>query len=52
MHRCLSGMGSSDQTILSNGAVGKCSSQEVASSSYATLLKTVKNCSVFGTGVW
>ena len=52
MHRCLSRMGSYNQTTSSNGAVGKGSSEEVVSSSHATLLKIMKNCSIFGVGVW
>ena len=52
MHRCLSRMGSSDQTMSSNGVVQKCSTKKVVSLSHATLLKSVKYCSVAGVGVW
>ena len=52
MHRCLSGIGSSEQTMLSNDAVGKCFSEEVVSSSHATLSKSVKYCSVSHVSVW
>ena len=51
MHKCLSGIGSSDQTMSPNGAVGKFSLDEVVSLSHATLLESVKNCSAFGVGV-